>query len=686
MVNTKARGRGRLRKFLPLISVVILSGLLSLCGCSNDPNPASPTGQPSAEPTGPDPTMQTTYIPQDDPADQQDPSGAIGVSLAPLLVEQPAGYTMKVVRKSIGTFLLISSEEKMTSCANAGGFRGHWVGVAFDIPADTEFRYDVEMDLLHSTASRAYYVEKTDGFMMYFNASGYDCATVTFTFTDKTVCRFEVDFSDVLLDDSYLSDYNLKNSDNYAFWNGKQHPIMSLTNQGLPQLRNTKDYWIYQQDREQISSELRANWLLGVTIDYYEGALLATWGFNRGVKDSDDPYPYMPNKENTLSEETYYAWSYDDGETWTDPVKFVAADLPENEEWATTHSVSFIGDDGNLYVMLNCFAERSAQTQVRPSRVELHRWNNQDKKWEFVSTCAINFQVQTKPVKLSNGRWFMSGCVTHVGVSGYAISDNTGDLTSFTAAKTPGTSESASYHYYSETSFWYNRDADQIVLTIRCETEDTWEYADPELWGETPAAQGNYRMPIMVSVGQVREDGTIDFAEIESTGFYASPSRKINGYLSDGRPYIIFNQSTRYFESRRRLVIGVGDPGTASINRVYVLEDYELDKSITGPTGGGKSYPDAVEAKGTLYVSFSNSLYEAVTGNRSDAKLIAVPVSSIPYRSSLAKLKLLVTAFDDDYKSPAMTNAKEVLDNVKRTASEVDQAYMRLVKELMRTE
>ena len=126
----------------------------------------------------------------------------------------------------------------------------------------------------------------------------------------------------------------------------------------------------------------------------------------------------------------------------------------------------------------------------------------------------------------------------------------------------------------------------------------------------------------------------------------------------------------------------MGDPGTACINRLYVLEDYEVDKAITGPTGGAKSYPDAVESNGTLYVSFSNGIYDAVTGNRSDAKLITVPIDSIPYRSSLAKLALLVTAFADDYKSPAMTTAKDVLSNQNRTASEIDQAYNRLIKEL----
>ena len=670
---------GKTMRVFSLRAAALLLGLFCLCGCHR------PTEENPSEATVPESTPQATYaayIPQDDPAEQQDPSAAIEVSLSPLLVEQPAGYTMKIVRKCAGTFLMISSEEAMTSCANEGGFRGHWVGVAFELPADAEFTYQVDMDCGHSTVGVAYYVEKSDGFAIYFNASGYDCATVLFTFADGTVCTFEVDFSDVLLDDSYLSGYSLKNSGNYAFWSGKQQPIMSLTNQGLPHLRDTVDHWIYQQDRSQISSELCANWILGVTIEAYQDALLATWGFNCGDKDSDDPYPYMPNKENTLSEETYYAWSYDHGETWTEPAKFVAADLPEDEQWATTHSVSFIGDDGNLYVMLNCFAERSAQAQIRPYRVELHRWNDQKQTWDFVTTCATDFQVQTKPVQLSNGRWFMSGCVTQVGVSGYAVSENAGDFTSFTVTKTPGTFESASYHYYNETSFWYNREAEQIVLTVRCDTPDTLEYAGPEIWGETPAAQANKRMPIMVSVGTVNQDGTIDFSEIESSGFYATASRKTNGYLSDGRPFIIFNQSTRYFESRRRLVIGVGDPGTASINRVYVLDDYEIDQSITGPTGGGKSYPDAVEADGILYVSFSNSLYASVTGNRSDAKLITVPVSSIPYRSSLAKLRLLVTAFDADYKSPAMTNAREVLDNADRTASEIDQAYMRLVKEL----
>lgn len=105
--------------------------------------------------------------------------------------------------------------------------------------------------------------------------------------------------------------------------------------------------------------------------------------------------------------------------------------------------------------------------------------------------------MQAKPVKLESGHWFMTGCVTVIGESGYAVSVEPNDFTSFACVNTPGVSGSTSSHYYSETSFWYNEISDQIVLTIRANSRDDWAYADPELWGVTPDSQASMRPPII---------------------------------------------------------------------------------------------------------------------------------------------------------------------------------------------
>ena len=576
----------------------------------------------------------------------------------------PEGYSVAVTKKEDCAYVTISTTGAVTAYKNENGEEGCWVGMKLDIPKEEVFTWSVSMDYENSTAAHDYYVKEEDGFCVYFNAQGHDAASVSITCEGQSEFSYEVDFSGVVLEEG----------NGYSFWNGKQQPILAVTDFGVPQLTDIQKYWIYTQDETAFTNKNQANWLLGVTIEAYKGSLLATWGFDKGI-DSDEAYPNISNKENTIYEETYYSWSHDSGVTWTEPVKFTPFDTPDGEVWATTHGISFVGDDGCLYYLLNCFQNRDGVTGIRPARLELLRWNDSSQSWEFVSTCATNFQAQSKPVKLNDGRWFMTGCVTVIGESGYAISDRPNDFTSFTCVKTPGVSGSTSTKYYSETSFWYNELIDRIVMTIRASSTDTYEYADPDLWGVTAAGQEN-RSPVMISVS---DDGGATFSQMESQGFYASSSRRVNGYLSDGRPYIIFNHTPRYNDARRRLVIGVGEAGSTSINRVYVLEDFDVDQ---GTSGGAKSYPDAVEANGMLYVTYANSLYTSITGNRNNAKMITVPITSIPEQTTFAALKWLLADFDEEFSGEAFAYAKSVVNDVGRTASEIDMAYMLLVKEL----
>ncbi len=575
----------------------------------------------------------------------------------------PEGYGLNTVQMEDVTYVFLSSTGAAEAYQNTNGEEGCWVGIALDLPASQILSYTVAMDYENSTATNDYYIQDTDGFRVYFNAQGHDAASVSLTLADGKIVSYEVDFSGVVLPEPAA----------YTIWSGKQEPILAKTGEGVPQLQNLAKTWIYKQDETAFTDKYEANWLLGVTIESYKGSLLATWGFDKGT-DADEAYPDVINKENTLYGETYYSWSHDSGVTWSEPVKFTPYNPPEDQAWATTHGISFVDGD-TLYYMLNGYQARNSATGVRPAWIELLRWDDTSADWKYVATCATNFQVQSKPVKMNNGHWFMAGCVTVIGESGYAVSDQPNDLTSFTCAKTPGVSGSTSRKYYNETSFWYNAFTNRIVLTVRASNDDTYEYANPELWGVTAEGQEK-RSPIMVAVS---DDFGDTFSKLESSCFYAACSRRVNGYLSDGRPYIIFNHTPRYNDARRRLVIGVGEVGTTSINRVYVLEDFDVDG---GTAGGAKSYPDAVIANGTLYVTYADSLYTSITGNRNNAKMISLPESAIPKQTTLTELKLLVAGAEEGYDSEAIQYANAVIADAGRTASEIDMAYLRLEQDL----
>lgn len=455
----------------------------------------------------------------------------------------------------------------------------------------------------------------------------------------------------------------------YTLWNGEEAPVL-LENGSMPELPGIEYHWIKYQESDGVPDS--EDFLLGVTIEEYHGALLATWAYDEGYINGSGNRVI----ENTIYEETWGAWSYDGGETWEDEFQFEAADLPEGEQWATSHGVSFVSED-TLYYLLPCYQDRNPETKLRPMRLELHRWDEENQQWEFVSTCAENFWPNSRPVLLDNGKWFMVGAVSQYGVSGYAISENTDDLTSFTVTPTPGTGTGDPY--YNESSFWVDDDG---VITIVARNNTTKETADPELWGVTMESQKNQRYPLMISRS---DDGGETFSELESSHFYTSPSRVYCGRLSDGRPYILFNQSNRYNDARRRLLLGIGDAGTSSINRLYTVEDY----SGNGP-GGAKGYPFAVEADGKLYISYAYSVYSSVKSNRNHARVAVVPLSSIPeasggeeelqalYDSALEEDGEGYTSESFERLQEAILYAEQVLQNQAHTTSMVDMAVCRV--------
>lgn len=98
-------------------------------------------------------------------------------------------------------------------------------------------------------------------------------------------------------------------------------------------------------------------------------------------------------------------------------------------------------------------------------------------------------------------------------------------------------------------------------------------------------------------------------------------SKIFAGTLSDGRPYLIYNQDRGYFV-RTLLVMAVGDRETGRFNRVYKLfegHDAALDRGRTW------FYPCACELDGTLYVG---ATLQETTDVRS-AVMAKMPISSL---------------------------------------------------------
>ena len=99
------------------------------------------------------------------------------------------------------------------------------------------------------------------------------------------------------------------------------------------------------------------------------------------------------------------------------------------------------------------------------------------------------------------------------------------------------------------------------------------------------------------------------------------------GCLADGRPYLIFNESVEGKpKGRSRLLLGIGEKGTFSISRMFVV-----DEGYRSQNGNrlGLSYPYAKQIGDSLYVAYS---YESAPGtgyNHNDAMLAIIDVRSL---------------------------------------------------------
>ena len=89
------------------------------------------------------------------------------------------------------------------------------------------------------------------------------------------------------------------------------------------------------------------------------------------------------------------------------------------------------------------------------------------------------------------------------------------------------------------------------------------------------------------------------------------------GYLDDGRPYLIFNESIegRPYD-RSRLLLGVGEKDTFSISKLYLIDEGQ-------PTAGNRrlmlSYPYARQFGDWLYIAYSSESAPGMDANNNDA-------------------------------------------------------------------
>lgn len=298
-------------------------------------------------------------------------------------------------------------------------------------------------------------------------------------------------------------------------------------------------------------------------------------------------YAYNATKENVYGEQCFYQVS-EDGVNWSEPKEI----KPHMEAWSASHGVLAVADD-TLYCMLP-----AVDFLVGPWGLvnELHRYDEKNDEWVYVKNVCTSFWPNNRPMQMDNGQWIVSGAGSGNTKVWLSEGDFLGSWYSSRVKREVIGSESSLIVQGNE-----------VVVLMRPKA--------PTLGSEEGGGLERYVIGAAYS-----DDYGATFSRAAASDVWCSPSKIYAGVLSDGRPYMIWNQSVEYNDARNRLLLAVGEPGSVSFNRIYTLAEYN----------GAISYPYAIEHDGVLYVAHSRSIAQRSNGNQNDPVLTMVPVTNIP--------------------------------------------------------
>jgi len=322
------------------------------------------------------------------------------------------------------------------------------------------------------------------------------------------------------------------------------------------------------------------HFLHGAAVTLWQNRLAVCFAFNRG-------------EENSATEELLISFSDDRGMTWTKAENIAA---PSGR--ADSHGVFLPRDDG-----LWCFASSFNGLGEPPLSSKGHRLIHfKDLKmkarrfdgvrWEDMGAAAEGFWPLGAPVRTADGNWLLAGCDTRWYAA--AALSRGGDLTKWDVVKPDTDGE-----VFTEAGAWVSDDGGSVLLVMR---------------NQSVLTDGRYHAAVSLST-----DGGRSFGECEISDLPMAAVKPFCGRLSDGRYYLLFNESIPGKPAARdRLLIGIGNGGDFGLESFYVV-----DEGYAAPSGRrlALSYPYAYEHEGRLYIAYS---YESAPGmgrNHNDAML-----------------------------------------------------------------
>jgi len=328
------------------------------------------------------------------------------------------------------------------------------------------------------------------------------------------------------------------------------------------------------------------HFLHGVAVEQWRGRLAVCFAFN-------------DHAENSITERLMIRWSDDGGRSWG-PVESISQPAP----YANSHSVFLPREDG-----LWCFGPRFLGLGERPRTkkghlsihfrdLQMEAWKYDGEVWQSMGVVVGDCWPLSAPVRLDNGNYLISGCDTDwLGAVALSRGD---DLTHWDVIKPDTDGE-----VFTEAGAW--ADGNRVMLVLR---------------NGTAKVGDKYHAAVAFSTDFGRTFGPCELSNLPM-----ATTKPFCGYLDDGRPYLVFNESVDGNpHDRSRLLLGTGEKGSFSITRLYLIDEGQ-------PTAAGRrlllSYPYARQIGDKLYVAYSSESTPGRGANNNDAMLAVIDVKSL---------------------------------------------------------
>lgn len=310
--------------------------------------------------------------------------------------------------------------------------------------------------------------------------------------------------------------------------------------------------------------------LHGVAIVKFKGRMYCSWANNKVLENSDD-------------EEVNFAFSDDNGRTWSNLIK---GNFAPNEGVAVSHGVFLIHNE-KLYFFAPQFKGQLGAEMLKMSAYVL----NEEKGTFCYLGVAMDerFWPMCEPVLMENGNYIMSGIAV--------------DADYFS----PHNPAAVAISHGMDILHW------DMVKIEKAEHVKVWGECSVIVNGNNCKLYCREHSNKLKLLYSESNDFGKTWSEMDLSNMPMVASKPYAGKLSDGRNYLICS-SAKDILSRDPLTIALTEKGEVAFSKIYIIDE-----------GGCLSYPYAIELDKTLYVAYSSG----DGGNRNSAKLAIIDIGDL---------------------------------------------------------